>query len=301
MHKSLGEFDSQLHVYDKGHPDVHPVYREIRRLLDLYSEQRPRVAVGEIHIFDWKEWASYYGTELDEIHLPFNFQMLGVKWQARAVRKIVDSLEAVLPEGAWPNYVMGNHDESRLGSRIGPEAAPLAAMLLLTLRGTPTLYYGDEIGMTGIDIPPEKQQDPWGVRVPGLGRDGCRTPMQWDDSPNAGFSQASRETWLPLSGDYPQVNVLRQLNQPDSRLIFTASCWLCGNRPRRCKWETTGLWIRLRLVVSHTCAHWMVSRASWSRSISPLGKQSWSIPISPLAKWSFRPTWTAANPRNWQI
>jgi alpha-glucosidase len=219
IHKPLGAYDTQLHLYDKGHPDVHALYRRFRKLLDAYSVDQPRMSVGEIHIFDWKEWASYYGEQLDELHMPFNFALLGVKWQASAVRHVVDALESVLLPGAWPNYVMGNHDESRLASRIGLNAARLAAMLLLTLRGTPTLYYGDEIGMTDVPISPDQQQDPWGIRVPGLGRDSCRTPMQWDSSPNAGFS--SDETphlWLPLSKDHQQVNVQRHLEVAGSIL-----------------------------------------------------------------------------------
>jgi alpha-glucosidase len=218
LHKPLGAYDQQEHLYDKGHPDCHAVYREIRQLLDAYSDPHPRFSVGEIHIFDWEKWAGYYGTSLDELHMPFNFQLLGAKWQAQTIRKSVDSLEAVLPQGAWPNYVLGNHDETRLASRLGPQGARQAAMLLLTLRGTPTLYYGDEIGMLEAEIPPEKQQDPWGLRIPGLGRDGCRTPMQWDDSSNGGCSPQGASTWLPPGANYPEVNVQNQLIQPDSLL-----------------------------------------------------------------------------------
>jgi len=219
FHKPMGEYDTLEHIYDNNHPDAHAVYRDIRQLLDAYSVQRPRVSIGEIHIFDWKRWAAYYGAQLDEIHMPFNFNLLRIPWQAPAIRDMVDALEAALPDGAWPNYVLGNHDEIRLASRIGPQGARQAALLLLTLRGTPTLYYGDEIGMKNVDIPLELQQDPWGKRVPGLGRDGCRTPMQWDDNPYGGFSPAGgRGPWLPLAEDYHQVNVQRQLEQPDSIL-----------------------------------------------------------------------------------
>jgi len=219
LHKSLGDYDSLFHRYDKGHPDVHSVYRELRQLLDRFSEVSPRVAIGEIHISDWEEWANYYGKELDELHLPFNFQLLGVPWDASAVRRVVDSLEAVLPPGAWPNYVLGNHDESRLATRYGPARARVAAMLLLTLRGTPTLYYGDEIGMEDVPIPPHRQQDPWGLRMPGLGRDPCRTPMQWSPEPNAGFSPLScTSLWLPLAAGYKEISVERQLADVDSML-----------------------------------------------------------------------------------
>ena len=115
--------------------------------------------------------------------------------------------------------MLGNHDETRIASRYSEAGARLAAMLLLTLRGTPTLYYGDEIGMPEASIPPEQQQDPWGIRVPGLGRDGCRTPMQWDDHLHAGFSPPDAELpWLPVNDNYQRINVAAQLDQPDSIL-----------------------------------------------------------------------------------
>ncbi len=221
IHKSLGDYDSQLHVYDKNHSDAHNVYRRFRRLLDEYSAERPRMAVGEIHIFDREQWLAYYGRDLDEFHMPFNFALLGAPWQAQAVRQAVDDLEAALPPEAWPNYVLGNHDEPRLASRYGRDQARVAAMLLLTLRGTPTLYYGDEIGMSDVPTPRERQRDPWGWRVPGLGlgRDRCRTPMQWSAGANAGFSAPeTSELWLPVADDYRKVNTRRQLADPYSIL-----------------------------------------------------------------------------------
>jgi alpha-glucosidase len=198
---------------------VHAVLRELRRLLDAYSAERPRYSVGEIHIFDWELWASYYGEKLDELHMPFNFALLNVPWQAQAIRQVVDSLEAAILPGAWPNYVLGNHDHPRLASRYGPAQARVAAMLLLTLRGTPTLYYGDEIGMADVPIPFEEQQDPFGLREPGFGRDPCRTPMQWSGAPNAGFAAPGvPKLWLPLTSDYREVNVEHQLAEPASIL-----------------------------------------------------------------------------------
>ncbi|MEA3376945.1 MAG: alpha-amylase family glycosyl hydrolase [Chloroflexota bacterium] len=219
IHRPMGDYDSQFHKYDCGHPDVHDVYREFRQILDSYNHQRPRVSIGEIHIFDWEEWVSYYGENLDELHMPFNFALLNVNWDAQAVRDVVDSLEVALPEGAWPNYVLGNHDEPRLTSRYGRDGARVAAMLLLTLRGTPTLYYGDEIGMVNVPVPPERRQDPWSETLPHMGRDPCRTPMQWSGEPNAGFSPAwTPELWLPLADDYETMNVARELEEPTSIL-----------------------------------------------------------------------------------
>ena len=211
-YKPLGDYDSQLHLYDKGYPDIHAVYRELRQLLDTYSTSSPRVALGEMHIYDWPQWARYYGAQLDELHMPLNFGLVSVPWNAGAVRHLVDSVEAALPPGAWPNYVLGNHDEPRVATRIGQEQARVGMMLLLTLRGTPTLYYGDEIGMHNVDIPPQSIQDPWEKRLPGIGpgRDPERTPMQWDDSPHAGFCPSAVEPWLPIAPDYTQVNVAAQ-------------------------------------------------------------------------------------------
>lgn len=218
-HRSRGDYDSQIHLYDKGHPDIHQVYRDFRCLLDSYSSIQPRLAIGEIHLFDWHEWARYYGANLDELHMPFNFGLLKTPWQAKAIGDFIETIEKTLPPGAWPNYVLGNHDESRLASRIGVDNLKLAAMLLLTLRGTPTMYYGDEIGMTDGAIPDCKQQDPWGKNVPGLGRDPCRTPMQWNSATHAGFSaKDTKQLWLPIASNYRTNNVSVQENDPHSLL-----------------------------------------------------------------------------------
>jgi alpha-glucosidase len=127
-----------------------------------------------------------------------------------AVAHLIDRYEAALPPGGWPNWVLGNHDQRRIAVRIGADQARIAAMLLLSLRGTPTLYYGDEIGMRQVPIPPDRVRDPFEKNVPGLGlgRDGCRTPMQWDASPPAGFS--SVQPWLPLAEDAATCNVATQ-------------------------------------------------------------------------------------------
>ena len=221
-YKSMGEFDTQLHLYDRGHPDVHAAFRDMRKVLDQYSGEHPRCAVAEIHIFDWSDWAEYYGTQLDEIHMPFNFGLLDAPWTAVGVRQVVDAIEAAVPRGGWPNYVLGNHDEHRIATRLGRAGARLATMLLLTLRGTPTVYYGDEIGMTDVQIPPEMAQDPWGLNVRGLGlgRDPERTPMQWDSGPNGGFCPPAVTPWLPLAPDYREVNVAVESDDPRSMLTL---------------------------------------------------------------------------------
>jgi len=223
VYKLHGDYDSQLHINDKGHADVHGVYRELRQLLDSYGSSSPRMMIGEVHIFDWPEWASYYGGHLDEMHMPLNAGLLGIPWQARNVQQVIDAIEAVLPPGAWPDYVLGNHDEHRLVSRIGAQQARAAMLLLLTLRGSPTIYYGDEIGMHDIPVPPELVKDPWEISVPGLGlgRDPERSPMQWDASPNAGFCPPDVTPWLPIAADYRQINVAVERSDPRSLLALT--------------------------------------------------------------------------------
>lgn len=222
-YKPITDYDSQLHLNDKAHPDVHEVYRELRQLLDAYSVTSPRMAVGEMHIFDWQVWVRYYGLQLDELHMPLNFGLISIPWKASAVQQLVNAVEAALPPGAWPNYVLSNHDEPRIATRVGLEQARVAMMLLLTLRGTPTLYYGEEIGMHDGEIPPAYIQDPWEIYQPGkgLGRDPERTPMQWDDTPNAGFCSPTVRPWLPIAAGSRQTNVASERENPHSMLALT--------------------------------------------------------------------------------
>ena len=223
MHKATGEVESQLQVRNFGHPDIHGLYREIRELLNSYDSTSSRVMIGELHIWDPKVWATYYGAALDEMHLPYNFGLLKTEWQARAIMDHVAGIEAAVPPGGWPNYVFGNHDEHRIATRIGPENARVAMMLLLTLRGTPTIYYGDELGMEDVAISPEQERDPWGLRVPGLnlGRDPGRTPMQWSSHANAGFTEPGATPWLPLESEWQTRNVDLQDADPFSMLALT--------------------------------------------------------------------------------
>jgi len=217
----LGDWSQQLHLYDHGHPDLHGIYREFRRLCDSYPGDR--VSIGELHHPDYGVWAGYYGEQLDEIHVPFNFYLMHAPWDATEVRCVVDAIEAALPSGAWPNWVLGNHDQLRLASRIGAAQARVAMLLLLTLRGTPALYYGEELGMTNAVITPPQVRDPWGLTEPGQGRDPERSPMQWDASPTAGFCPPGVEPWLPLAPEHETVNVGSQRDDPGSMLCLTRS------------------------------------------------------------------------------
>ena len=133
-----------------------------------------------------------------------------------AIVDAITSYERLLPPGGWPNWVLGNHDKPRIASRVGAAQARVAAMLLLTLRGTPTIYYGEEIGMTDVDIPPELQVDP--ARFESIGRDPERTPMQWSAEPGAGFTTG--RPWLPLGPDAARVNVAAERDDPRSILAL---------------------------------------------------------------------------------
>jgi alpha-glucosidase len=184
--------------------EVHDVIADMRRVIDEFDS---RVLIGEIYL-PLERLVVYYGKDLAGAHLPFNFALLSAPWNARAIEKIIFKYESVLPQGAWPNWVLGNHDRPRVASRVGRAQVRVAVMLLLTLRGTPTLYYGDEIGMHQVAIAPEQVHDPFEKNVPGIGvgRDGCRTPMQWDATRYAGFSTS--RPWLPLADDFAHENVV---------------------------------------------------------------------------------------------
>src|SRR5438093_2468087 len=159
--------------------EVHEVIAEMRRVIDEFDS---RVLIGEIYL-PLERLVAYYGKDLAGAHLPFNFALLSAPWHARSIEKIIADYESLLPVGAWPNWVLGNHDRPRVASRVGRDQARVAAMLLLTLRGTPTCYYGDELGMQNVALPPELMHDPQGRDNPQHSRDPQRTPMQWDSSP----------------------------------------------------------------------------------------------------------------------
>jgi alpha-glucosidase len=195
-----------LPLYTTDRPEIHDVIAELRGVVEEFPD---RLLIGEIYL-PVERLVSYYGRDLRGLHLPFNFALLSAPWNARHLAALIDTYERHLPSDGWPNWVLGNHDRPRIASRVGPAQAAVAAMLLLTLRGTPTLYYGDEIGMPQANIPPHRVRDPFELNVPGmgLGRDGCRTPMQWDSSDKAGFTRG--EPWLPLAPEHRHLNVENQ-------------------------------------------------------------------------------------------
>jgi alpha-glucosidase len=209
-------FHEVLPVYTADRPEVHHIIARMRKLFDEYEA---RVIIGEIYL-PLERLVTYYGENASGAHLPFNFQLILAPWDAAHIGRLIREYEDALPRGGWPNWVLGNHDNHRIASRVGEAQARIAAMLLLTLRGTPTLYYGDEIGMHDADIPHDRVQDPFERNVPGkgLGRDPERTPMQWDASDGAGFTTA--EPWLPIPADHAAINVEAEQDDPASMLGY---------------------------------------------------------------------------------
>lgn len=206
----------QHRIHSQDRPEILEIVREMRAIADEYEGDR--VLVGEAYLPMERLMDYYGGPDLDGVHLPFNFELLSLpEWKPRGVGSLVEQYEARLPEGAVPNWVLGNHDNPRLASRVGPGRTKAAQMLLLTLRGIPTCYYGDEIGMEDAQIPPERIQDPQGINRPDYNRDPARTPMQWDASPGAGFSAKGAEPWLPIP-EHETANVQAQRDDPHSTL-----------------------------------------------------------------------------------
>ena len=231
-------FTTQRHINDCNRPEMIPLVQEIRALLDSYSsEGRERYVVGETFLSTAEKAASYCGP--DRLHAAFNFELLNCGWQARSFSNAVQRWEHMLGPDAWPNYVLNNHDVIRSANRFhaligGPQVClfptgnpeedarlKVAAALLLTLRGTAFVYYGEEIGLRDIPIHSKSEVlDPIGKRFWPLmkGRDGCRAPMQWNASPNAGFAPGGVKTWLPIHPDWKVRNVAAQERDPHSLL-----------------------------------------------------------------------------------
>ena len=228
--KNKQNFDSQHHLYDKDLPENHQIIKEIRAIIEQYDD---RVLIGETFIDSGLyESVVFYGVNNDELHLPFTFDFAFSPWYPGHLQKEIAKKELMTPKGAWAVYFLDNHDIPRHLSRwvdcslcdnpVG--IAKAAATILMTVKGTPVLYYGQEIGMTNHEnIPSEKMRDRVTIDQEGesASRDGIRTPMQWNDSVGAGFSFGKDvEPWLPVNENYQERNVEREFDDPDSILNF---------------------------------------------------------------------------------
>ncbi|MCD8265239.1 MAG: DUF3459 domain-containing protein [Tannerellaceae bacterium] len=215
---------SDRNVYNRNQPEVYELLRAFRRLLDRYPG---RVSIGEIYVpppGNSRLAASFMGNGQDMLHMAFDFTLIFTRWSACAFYQALSKYYRVLPGGGWPCFVFSNHDLGRaVNHYLFPidkeKKAKLLATLLLTLRGTPFIYYGDEIGMCNRHIPRSRIRDRYGRLLYPFytGRDKARTPMQWDNTSHAGFSPAS--PWLPVHRNYRQCNVASQQVQEGS--VFT--------------------------------------------------------------------------------
>jgi alpha-glucosidase len=216
----LRPYDRQVHRYDMDQPVMAEGLADLRRTLDRYGD---RVAVGETIERTSPEKAALHVGE-DKLHLAFNFAFGLSPWKPSAFLRAVERWEAALGPERWPVYVLSDHDGA--GRHIGryagahPDAiAKVAAVLLLTLRGTPFVYYGDEIALPPTPIRRSQVLDPVSKHYwPFYNRDPGRAPLPWDSSPNAGFTTGN--PWLPLHAGFGQRNVEAQLADPDSVFHF---------------------------------------------------------------------------------
>ncbi len=212
-------FERQKHLFDIDQPEMTPLLAEIRSLLDEYGG---RYVVGET--FHSKPGKAVTYTGNDRLHAAFNFAMLEKPWNATKFSEVIAQWDDLNRGGKWPNNVLNNHDQPRTTTRYKfdkeDQLAKTAATLILTLRGTPFLYYGEEIGMRDIKLSRSEILDPPGKKYWPFykGRDGCRSPMQWNANLYSGFSDF--KPWLPIHPGYLMRNVEIQLKDPESLLNF---------------------------------------------------------------------------------
>lgn len=212
-------FEWQKHIYDIDRPEMFPLLRELRQILDSYPQ---RYAVGETFLPTAEKAARYCGPDL--LHAAFNFEFTNAPYHPRAFFREIQKWEAALGKRAWPNYVLSNHDIPRSATRYGrgeDDGRPRVVLaMLLTLRGTPFIYYGEEIGMRDVKLSRSEILDPLGQHYWPFhkGRDGARTPMQWSDAPYAGFSTV--RPWLRVHSNYPRRNVAVMAREEHSLLNF---------------------------------------------------------------------------------
>lgn len=200
---------ARLGVFSSNQHEVHDVVKAMRNVIDEYED---RVLIGEIYL-PTGQLVTFYGEHGQGLHLPFNFQLIRTDWSAEQLAATISKYFGELPPEGWPNWVLGNHDKARVVSREGEAKARIGAVLLFMLRGTPFVYYGDEIGMRDAKLDPSDMRDPLKDVDPKFSRDPQRTPMQWSHGQGAGFTSA--KPWLPVAGG---PNVEEQRGDPDSML-----------------------------------------------------------------------------------
>jgi alpha-glucosidase len=217
----ISNFFLNSKVFNRNRGSVYQVLKEFRQILDKYPD---KASVGEIYAVppgDTKLASSFLGNGTDMLHLAFDFSLVFTRWSAASYYKTISGIYKKLPKSGWPSFFFSNHDVGRSTKRFGftlfkYQKAKLRALLLMTLKGTPFIYYGDEIGMENASITKEHIRDLYGKLLHPFfsGRDGYRTPMHWSNSVYAGFSNV--KPWLPVHPNYHKINIENQMVKSDS-------------------------------------------------------------------------------------
>lgn len=214
-HDTDNPYNALFHTHSRNQRGK--ILETMKEFDELLGKEFQNFMVSETWL-NAEDLLDYHQASQEGLCLPLNLNLLHKPWHVNDFKGFIDKYDSLLGEDYWPNYVLSNHDVKRIADRIGETKVKAAAILQLTLRGTPFIYYGEELGMWGAKIPQESIEDPWEKQVPGLGlnRDVARTPMQWDDSAHAGFSNT--DPWLPVCKNYQELNVKKEINDPNSTL-----------------------------------------------------------------------------------
>lgn len=239
-------YKALLHSHSRGSPDRSHIIGSF--ISEVLEKNKDTFIISEAYV-DLKDLERMYNLAPNGRYAPFNFNLMSLPWDAQAYKYFIDDYEAMLRPDWMPTYVIGNHDSSRVATRLGEERARLAAFMCLTLRGMMFIYNGDEIGMQNTAIDKNAIQDNFEKLVPGfgLGRDPERTPMQWNDSPHGGFTTG--DPWLPVNPDYKIRNVEVESSGAHSMLSMYK------------------LLIRLRASMSALCEGEYIPRQSTSKDV----------------------------------
>jgi alpha-glucosidase len=219
---------SLLHTYSSGQKELYETANALCQVLGAHEE---KFMVSEAYL-DIPAMEKMYDACENNLHAPLNFNLMSMPWEAKEYKTFIDEFNEKLGPEDVPNYVLGNHDRSRIATRMGKDKARIAAMITFSLRGMPFIYYGDELGMEDVSVPSEQLEDTWGKNLPGfkVGRDPERTPMQWDNTENAGFSDV--KPWLPIAKNYEVVNAKAEIQDPRSFFsLYRALIYLRANVP----------------------------------------------------------------------
>jgi alpha-glucosidase len=219
-HEGQPPYDALFPVYTTDRPEMFDVLAGMRAVVDERRPDGDGLLLAEMYL-PVRRLVHYYGERGEGVQMPSNMHLISTPHTAKDIGDLIAGYEAALPVHAWPNWVLGNHDRPRVASRVGAAQARVAAMLLLTLRGTPLVYYGDEIGMTDVPVPDELVRDPLERRVPGTGRDPERSPMRWTPAVHGGFCSPDVSPWLPMPAGLS--NVRDQQGDPHSMLTLYRS------------------------------------------------------------------------------